>query len=130
MENNNKGYKFYGDYNTVTVEQEFLMKLVNKNLNDIFDELSFVASYLHSIIINDNDSKTLVIYGTSHYSVLKVLLVYFEWQLTSEFPIVMLDIHELYTLAGWEGVKTYIRNKTHFTCFLGDIKYRFVYDME
>ena len=95
MENNNKGYKFYGDYNTVTVEQEFLMKLVNKNLNDIIYELSFVASYLHSIIINDKDSKTLVIYETSHYSVLKVLLVYFEWQLTSEFPIAMLDIHEL-----------------------------------
>ena len=57
MENNNKGYKFYGDYNTVTVEQEFLMKLVNKNLNDIIDELSFLASYLHSIIINDNNKK-------------------------------------------------------------------------
>ena len=78
MEN---GYKLFKQQNLVTVKYWYLLKLLKKDLNQIIDELKWVAFHSESVLINDSQKGILVIYSQTDYSALPVLLTYLERQL-------------------------------------------------
>ena len=82
--NSNKmgqGYKLFRHEHHVRVKYSYLLKLLDKEISDILEEISWVAGHKNSQIINQPWRNVFIISGQTDEDALEVLLAYLEMQL-------------------------------------------------
>ena len=72
-------YQLYKGSHVLTVRKAYLLKHINHKIEEIIDEISWVASHLQCEVIEQ--SRRIIIKGNEDYDVMSVLLTYFELQL-------------------------------------------------
>ena len=78
MEN---GYTLYKKLGIVTVRYTFLLKSLNKSLQEIISEITDFAETFEAEVENDDKRNRIIIYGKDIVQSLEILLFYLEIQL-------------------------------------------------
>ena len=73
------GYKLYKGSHVLSVKNEYLLEHVNRTLEDIIHEITWVATHLDCVVITAENR--IIIHGKDCISVMSVLLTYMEMQL-------------------------------------------------
>ena len=76
-----KTYKLFKGQNLVTEQYSYLINLLGKPINQIIDEVCWVAFHIEGVLINEPAKGKLIIYGKNDAEALNVLLRYLEMQL-------------------------------------------------
>ena len=72
-------YKLYKGSHVLSVKHEYLLKCVNRTLEEVIEEISWTASYLDCMVITTKTK--VIIQGKDCISVMTVLLTKMEMQL-------------------------------------------------
>ena len=84
MENQNPDFELQEGYNILTVNHLYLKRLVHKDLNIIFNELTLMGLVQDSAVFNDPDNQRFIIFGTTDKCVLDVVIKYLSMHIAVE----------------------------------------------